>query len=152
MEKTRLTTSLAFEMFALLCIPFVMLTAISNYQINLQVILLVILIFAFEGFLFYYLFKLKTIEFDDNYVYIVSDSSEESVPLENIRAIKLTMAGINKKDFWKMNYIDTNNDEKSLSFVPKISLTQLAANRLITQSFINILRVLNFTTLATTAF
>lgn len=119
MERTRLTSNLSFEIFGVICLPIVLYMLVSGNELNFYSKLILFIIFGLFALLLYFLLTLKTIDFDDNYVYLISNSKEEIIPIENITYIKLTMSGINSKDFWEMRYINENNEEISLSFVPK---------------------------------
>ena len=112
MTKTRLTSDMTFEILGVICIPIVILISILNYQFNLEVVLILIAIFAFAGYLIYWLLTMKTIDFDSDNIYISNKDNEEIIPIQNINFIKLTVDGINKKSFWKLKYTDNNNELK----------------------------------------
>ena len=127
MERQRVTANLVLEVFGILCIPIALIISVSNYQLNISAICLIVLIILFPLYLLYYLYTLKTIEFDEDFTYIISvNGNEEKVPFENIKMIKLSIDGINNKSFWRMKYVNSNNEEKSITFVAKVSLKSLS--------------------------
>jgi hypothetical protein len=127
MEKTKLTSDLFFELLGLLSLTilFTYLVFNSEYELPFEIILVLVLMFLLVGFCFNYLSKLKTIEFDDCSVYLTSKGKTDLIPLKSITEIRLLMGGINNKDFWTLKYIDINEKEKSVTFIPRTSLREL---------------------------
>lgn len=62
--------------------------------------------------------KLRTVEFDDEYLYITYKKIEQKIPLENVFYIKLTMIEVNNFNFWKMKYLDNEKNNCSVRFLP----------------------------------
>jgi hypothetical protein len=108
-----------------LCIPLFLVIAISSYEIPIKAIIILILMALLFGSIFYYLLTMKKIDFDDRHIYFKGGNVEVKVPLENILAIKLSMNGINGKNFWLLTYRDDNGNERKLNFVPKRLLVEL---------------------------
>ncbi|MFC4218888.1 hypothetical protein [Flagellimonas marina] len=68
----------------------------------------------------YFVFdRAKSIEFDDQFLFISSKNSDEKIPLKKIIGIKKTLAEINDRDIWKIYYRDKNNLEKSIRVWPR---------------------------------
>lgn len=67
------------------------------------------------------LYKAKSIEFDNEYLFISSKNSEEKISFKNILKIKKTIAEINDRDIWKIYYRDKNNIEKSIRIWPRLN-------------------------------
>ena len=87
MERTRLTSNLSFEIFGVICLPIVLYMLVSGNELNFYSKLILFIIFGLFALLLYFLLTLKTIDFDDNYVYLISNSKEEIIPIENITYI-----------------------------------------------------------------
>ena len=79
--------------------------------LTLFVLLLTGLYFVFD--------KAKSIEFDNEYLFISSKKSNEKISFKNIRKIKKTLAEINDRDIWKIYYRDKSNIEKSIKIWPR---------------------------------
>lgn len=85
---------------------------------NLAIGILTLFIFLLIGL--YFIFdKAKSIEFDDENLFITSKNSDEKIPFNNILKIKKTLAEINDRDIWKIQYLDKNNIEKSIRIWPR---------------------------------
>lgn len=70
--------------------------------------------------LFYYFFdRTKTVEYDNQFMYVIWKNEEEKVALRNIIQIKLTMTSINDRSLWKISYHDQSGAKKSVRFLPK---------------------------------
>ncbi|MDC6362393.1 MULTISPECIES: hypothetical protein [Flavobacteriaceae] len=79
--------------------------------LTLFVLLLTGLYFVFD--------RAKSIEFDNEHLFISSKNSEERISFKNIRKIKKTIAEINDRDIWKIYYRDKNNIETSIRVWPR---------------------------------
>jgi ribosomal protein L31E len=80
----------------------------------------IIVLFLIISAVLYYLFDVsKTVEFDNDFMYIKGKSGEEKIPLKNVYKIKLTMIEINKNNMWKIGYYDNNRIKKSVRILPR---------------------------------
>lgn len=90
----------------------------ENNNDVLGVGILTLFIFLLTG-LYFVFDRAKSIEFDNEYLFISSKNSEEKISFKNILKIKKTFAEINDRDIWKIYYRDRNNIEKSIIIWPR---------------------------------
>ena len=70
--------------------------------------------------LYYFFNTAKTVEFDENHMYVRDkEKKEEKIPLNRIYKIKLTMIEINNKSLWKIYYYNENQVETSVKILPR---------------------------------
>ena len=69
--------------------------------------------------LYFHFDKAKSIEFDEEYLIISTNSIEEKISLKNIISLEKTMAQVNNRDIWKIRYRDKFNNEKSIRIWPR---------------------------------
>jgi hypothetical protein len=79
--------------------------------LTLFIFLLIGLYFVFD--------KAKSIEFDNEYLFISSKHSDEKISFKNILKIKKTLTEINDRDIWRIYYRDRYNTEKSVKIWPR---------------------------------
>lgn len=81
--------------------------------------IIVEIVFLIINSILYYLFdKAKTVEFDDDFMYVTGKAGEEKIPLKDIYKIKLTLAEINDRNMWKIGYYDNSQNEKIVRILP----------------------------------
>ncbi len=69
----------------------------------------------------YYLFKKKKIiKYDRKNIYIIHDKNEKCVPLDKIKGIRLTLMKLNNHSTWLIDYINENNEESHVRFIPNL--------------------------------
>lgn len=120
MKKTRLTSNLKYELSAIIFIPALILIGAWPFLIDYRFLLIIIALFACFGYYFYYFINMQTIEFDNDFVYFISRKLVEKLPLQNITKIQRQMGGFSwSRSFWKMDYLDSNNNLNKITFVPK---------------------------------
>ncbi|WP_179319332.1 hypothetical protein [Winogradskyella helgolandensis] len=90
----------------------------ENKDDILAIGILTIFIFLLTG-LYFVFDKGKSIEFDNEYLFISSKNSDEKISFKNILKIKKTLAEINDRDIWKIYYRDRNNIKKSIRIWPR---------------------------------
>ena len=99
-------------------IGFIIKIFTENNDDVLELGILTIFIFLLIG-LYFVFDKAKSIEFDNEYLFISSKNSNEKISFKNILKIKKTLAEINDRDMWKIYYRDKNNIEKSSRIWPR---------------------------------
>lgn len=81
--------------------------------IGLSIVLVVALYFAYDAH------QSKQVSYDEQLMYLTLREKEESIPLNNIESIKLTLDHVGKgKMLWKISYLDKDNKTKSLKILP----------------------------------
>lgn len=73
---------------------------------------------GFASIFFYISYSSKSIEFDEEFMYIKGKKMDEKIDLKNINKIRLTLDRINNSSYWKIQYV-SENEEKSVKFIPK---------------------------------
>jgi len=82
--------------------------------------MIVMSVFLLACVILYYLFdQAKTVEFDNDYMYIKGKTGEETIPLKDVHKIKLTMTKINNRSMWKIGYKNQWGTEKSVRILPR---------------------------------
>ncbi len=102
----------------LLMIVMIVKILTENKNDILAIGILTLFVFLLIG-LYFVFDKAKSIEFDNEYLFISSKNSSERISFKNIRKIKKTLAEINDRDIWKIYYRDKNNNEKSIRIWPR---------------------------------
>lgn len=74
--------------------------------------------------LIYLIGKLKTIEFDPEFIYVSNKKGTEIIPLKNITKIKLIMIEVGGADFYRMYYTSADSKQKSVIFLPTGSFNE----------------------------
>lgn len=90
----------------------------ENKNDILAIGILTLFVFLLTG-LYFVFDRAKSIEFDNEHLFILSKNSEERISFKNIRKIKKTIAEINDRDIWKIYYRDKNNIETSIRVWPR---------------------------------
>lgn len=114
-----------------LVLPFVAIYVVGNVytffveetpdKVMMFVVPLTCLIISLIGyFLFKYFDKAKTIEYDNNHLYVSDKFGMETVPLEHIVSLKMTTTKLNGNWGWKITYLDIDKVEQHASFFPRI--------------------------------
>jgi len=62
-----------------------------------------------------------TLEFDNEYLYVIKRNEIKQIPLSNVYKIKLIMMRFNYRFFWKVEYLDEYGTKKSIRFLPNHS-------------------------------
>ena len=87
----------------------------SNDYVSIGILLGLIPLFI----LLYFVFdNAKSIEFDDEHLFIVSKSTNKKILLKDIYKLKKTMTEINDRDLWRI-YYNTYGVKKSIVFWPR---------------------------------
>ena len=66
-----------------------------------------------------YILDKKRKQFDNEYMYVTSKTTQEKIPLKDIYKVKLTMMSLNYRSFWKIGYIVDNNSKRSVRILEK---------------------------------
>jgi hypothetical protein len=125
MDRIRLSADLTLEMVGVLIFAVAFPLLVSNYQQTALTIFLIVVLELFPCTIFYYLLTMKVVEFDDEFLYLIGRGKEEEIQLERITTIKISMGGLNHRNFWKLTYVGVNGEEEYLTFVPKKSCKEL---------------------------
>lgn len=82
---------------------------------NIQQNLLFLLIFIV---MFYFFYQAKTVEFDNEYMFVSSRKGVEKIQLKDVFKIKLTLSRIQYAYFWKISYKNNDGIHKSVRILP----------------------------------
>jgi len=66
----------------------------------------------------YFIGKARTVEFDEQFMYVTGIDINEAILLSNIVTIKLTMTSFGNQSLWKIWYLDENKIKKSVRVLP----------------------------------
>ncbi|NIK93609.1 hypothetical protein GZ212_15720 [Mangrovimonas sp. CR14] len=121
--RKRISTNTRNWRFAPIIIGIIMLGIVikiltENKNDLLAIGILTFFIFMLTG-LYFVFDRAKSIEFDNQHLFILSKNLDEKIPFKNIKKIKKTLAEINDRDIWKIYYRDKNNIEKSIRVWPR---------------------------------
>lgn len=89
------------------------ITIIENAETRLRnsLILLVVLL------LYYLLFKMRRVRFDDGHLYRIYGKKEKAVPFSRVLRIEKSGAKLNGRRMWRMRYLDDDKEEKKFLFI-----------------------------------
>ena len=125
MQRTRLTVSIIPEMYLAWIPLLIALTRLKYDYLNFGIISLASLLFLFAVAVSYYFKQMKTIEFDESHIYVLTKNIETIIPYENVKEMKLSVGLIKDREIWKMTYLNINNETTTIRFVPRFSTNEL---------------------------
>ena len=121
--RRRISRNIRIYKYLFLTIGILLIFPTANYfrknNIDLKSII-PLLIFLIICFGLYYLFdKAKTIEFDNDFIYVIGKSEKEKIPLKNVYKVKLTMIELNNLNIWKIGYLNNDGIKKTVRILPR---------------------------------
>ena len=68
---------------------------------------------------FYILTKIKNVEYDSKYMYIVTRKYETQVSYDEITRVHMTGSSISRWNIWKIDYLDNDGSRLNVHIYPK---------------------------------
>lgn len=119
MERLRISRKLQAIKYVLAAVILFSIYILWMYYNDAETVLACSAISAISAALFYLIHNAKTVEFDDNYMYITGREIDKAIPLDKIFKIKLTTININDQNMWKIGYLD-GEIEKAIRILPRL--------------------------------
>ncbi|MES2732694.1 MAG: hypothetical protein V4714_13135 [Bacteroidota bacterium] len=120
MNRVRISKNLEIGKYLMLAIGIAMVVAILT-TVNDSEGSVAFFIFLFVSVILFFLFHYsKTVEFDEDFMYVSGRQINTKVPLVRVYKIKRTMTQINKQYMWKISYYDEQDAEQSVRILPKV--------------------------------
>ncbi|MCE7991042.1 MAG: hypothetical protein HEP71_03645 [Roseivirga sp.] len=79
--------------------------------------LLILLVFLL---LYYLLFKMRRVRFDEGHIYRIYGKKEKAVPFSEVQRIEKSGAKLNSRRMWRLRYLDADKEEKNFLFIDGI--------------------------------
>lgn len=119
MERLRISRSLEAGKYLVTVIAVISIVVLFYTYNDANTSIPCMIFLAMSGIL-YYLFSIaKTVEFDEQHLFISDKKRSEVIPLNNVFKIKLTMTQINNDNFWKIKYIGNDGKENVVRILPQ---------------------------------
>lgn len=119
MERIRISRSLEPGKYLIIAIAVILLVVLFYSYKETNALICCITFLALLGLL-YYLFSIaKTVEFDEQDLFISNKNESEVIPLNKVFGIKFTMTRINNNNFWKIKYVGNDGNKKAVRILPK---------------------------------
>ena len=91
----------------------------TDSPLEISRLLIELLFISICAIVYIFFDNIKKVEFDNEYMYVTSKTTQEKIPLKDIYKVKLTMMSLNYRSFWKIGYIVDNNSKRSVRILEK---------------------------------
>ena len=118
LSKTPYGTGIVFLLIPVVFIGFALYATITEGFDDVFIVLFLFTgIFGVVGVNIFT--RIKSVEFDDSHMYILSRHGEVDVPFKNIKRAVITGTRINRWKVWKIEYRDDLGQEQRIRFYPR---------------------------------